>query len=62
MSEAIFDVNFIEEGDHIFCLIFRVVDFFDAIEDDCEDDFVGHNAGVLQKIAVALLDAFYCRF
>lgn len=62
MSEAIFDVNFIEEGDHIFSLIFRVVDFFDAIEDDCEDDFVGHNAGVLQKIAVALLDAFYCRF
>ena len=62
MSEAILDIDFVEEGDHILGLIFRVVDLFNAIEDDCENNLMRHNPSIIKKIAVTLLDTFDRRF
>lgn len=58
MPEAVFDVDLVEVGNHVLSLVFGVINFFDAVENDGEDDFVGQDACVVQEVAVALLDAF----
>lgn len=62
VPEAVLEVDLIEIGYHILGLILAVVDLFDAVEDDSHDDLVGHDAGVVEEVLVALLDALYCRF
>lgn len=57
-SEAVFDVDFVEEGNHVFCLVIGVVEVFDAVEDYDEDDFVIHDACCFQEHFVAFMDPF----
>lgn len=62
VPKAILEVDLIEIADHIFGLVLGVVDLLDAVEDDSEDDLVGHDARILQEVLIALLDALYGRF
>ena len=62
VAETVLEIDLIEIGDHILGLILAVVDLFDAVEDDSHDDLVGHDAGVVEEVLVALLDALYCGF
>lgn len=59
VSEAIFYVDLVEKRYHIFCLVFGVVYLFNAVEDNTEYNFMRHNASIVQKIAIALLNALY---
>lgn len=61
MPESIFDIDLIEEGDHIFSLILGVVNFFNAVEDNTQDNLMGHDASIIQKISITLLNTLYCR-
>ena len=61
VHKAILDVDFIEEANHVLGLVLGIVDFFDAVENNYQDDLMGHDARVLQKIPITLLDALYCR-
>ena len=57
LPEPVLYIDFVEVGDHVLGLVLRVVDLFDAVENYCEDYFVRQDAGVVQKVAIALLDA-----
>lgn len=59
MSKAVFEVDFIEVADHVFGLVFGVIDFLNAVEDNSHDDFVRHDSCVVKEVFVAFLDAFY---
>lgn len=56
-SEAIFDVNFVEERDHVFGLILGVIQVLYTIENDHDYYLVRHNTSLVQKLLVALLDS-----
>lgn len=58
MSEAVFEIDLVEVTDHVLGLVLGIVYFLDTVEDDGEDDLVGHYACALQEVLVALLDAF----
>ena len=59
MPKSILDVDFVEEGDHIFGLVFGGIEVFNAIKDDYYYDLVGHDACIIEEVLVALLDALY---
>lgn len=62
MTKTVLQVELVEITDHIFSLVFGIVDFFNAIKDDNHDDLVRHDACLLIKVLIALLNAFNCRF
>jgi hypothetical protein len=47
MSETVLQVKLVEVTNHIFCLIFAIVDRFDTIENDNQYYFMRHNASLL---------------
>ena len=61
MSKSILDVDFVEEGDHIFGLVFGGIEVFNAIKDDYYDDLMRHYACLVEEVFVALLDPLYGR-
>ena len=58
MHEAIDDVDFIEETDHILSLVPRRIQFLYAIEHDDEDDLVRQDPCLFQEMLVTVLDTF----
>ena len=58
MPEAVFDIDLIKEGYHVFGLVSGVIDFFNAIEYHAQNYFMRQYPCIVQKISVALLDAF----
>ena len=54
--KPIFDVDFMEERNHIFCLVVRIVDFLYSIEDHHDDYFMRHDPSLLQKWLIAFLN------
>ena len=61
-SETIFDINFVEEGNHVLSLVFGVIEMFYSIKNNDHNDLMRTNSSFLQKLFIALLDAFNCRF
>lgn len=57
MRKAVLDIYFCEVRDHIFGLVFGVVDFFDSVEDDNHDDLMRHDSGIIEEVTVAFLYA-----
>lgn len=62
MPKTILQIDLIEIRDHIFSLIFRIIDFFDSVKDDNENNFMWHDSGIVQKVLIALLNTLYSRF
>jgi hypothetical protein len=60
-SEAIFDVDLVEEGYHILCLVFGVIEMFYSIVYHDHYYLVRRNPGLVQKLQIALLNALYGR-
>ena len=58
VPETVLDVYFSEEGDHVLGLVLRGVDLLDTVENDYHDDFMWHDACLLQEVLVTLLHAF----
>jgi hypothetical protein len=57
MREAVLDIYFGEVRDHIFRLVFGVVDFFDSVEDDNHNDLMRHDSSIIKEVTVAFLYA-----
>jgi hypothetical protein len=58
MSETVLQVKLVEVTNHIFCLIFAIVDRFDTIENDNQYYFMRHNASLLIEVFIAFLNTF----
>ena len=59
MPEAIFDIDFIKKGDHVFCLVLGVIQMLNSVKDDNNNNLMRHDACILQKFLVALLNPLY---
>jgi len=62
MPESIFDVDFCEVRNHVFCLVLGVIDLFDSVKNNGKNDFVRHYTGIVKKVFVALLYALNSGF
>ena len=62
MCEPIFDINFVEERNHILGLIFGVIYLFNTIEYHAENNLMRHDTSIIQKIPITLLNALNSRF
>jgi len=59
LSEAVFNVDLVEERYHVFSLVLGGVEVLDTVEDHHHDDLMRHDARFCQKVLVALLNSFY---
>ncbi len=57
--KTILDIDLVEEGYHVLSLIFRRVEMFNPIENSHNYDLVRHDARLLKKFFVTLLDPLY---
>lgn len=57
MYEPIFNIDLIEEADHVLRLITRCIEFLNSIENHSQDYFMGEDSRFLKEMFVAVLDA-----
>lgn len=58
VCKSILNVDFIKKRYHVMRLVLFIVDLFNTVEDHNHDNLVRHDASLLQKVLVTLLNAY----